>query len=336
MFLALVPSVFAEDSAIDTNVLTWMQRTLDAWEATCREDLHISPNPLPWVIFYDSTHAWHVKPEEKQLPPHRQTKQVLVFAGHRYPIFELNHTKELWVPDREPLDLKARAVTMPYDRDTKAFFVLAVPGLVAKDAGVARSKDLDDFFAGNAIHELVHTRQMIQLLPAVRQLRAQYKFPESIDDNLIQNIFGANDEFRKMYEEAGRHMTAALLATDNNARIENARKAVQVIRERQRRFFTGEYEGWGAMEEAWLTMEGAAMWAQFQHALRVAPRGEPWLETISKLSQRTDAWSQMEGLGLFLLIDRLDSAWQPRFFSTSAPPSPLAFLEALLTQYIIR
>jgi hypothetical protein len=201
---------------------------------------------------------------------------------------------------------------------------------VAKDAGVPLSKDLGNFFAGATLHELAHTRQIVHLMSVMSQLRARYSFPESIDDNLIQSTFASNEEFRKMYEAAGRHITAALLATDDSTRRENTRKTLRVIRERQRRFFTGEYEGWDAMEEAWLTLEGTGMWVHFQYARKVAAPGEPWNETIYKFAQRLDAWSQMEGLGLFLLIDRFDSRWQARFFSTSVPPSPLAFLEDAL------
>lgn len=330
MLTALVPTVFADETAVDTAVVNWMQSTLAAWEDTCRKDLRISPDPLPWIIFYDSTRAWHVSPDRKRMPPHRKTRQALRFAGRRYPIFDITHTHELWVPGRNALTLKARAAAMPYDHDSKVFFVLAVPGLVAKEAGVPLSKDLSEFFAGTALHELTHTRHMLQLMPAINQLQARYKFPASIDDNLIEGSFAMNAEFRSMYQEAGRKMSAALTATDHAVMRENARKALQLVRQRQQRFFTGEYEGWGAMEEIWLTLEGAAMWVQFQFARKMAPPGEPWLNTISKLAQRADAWSQMEGLGLFLLMDRFDTSWPARFFSQSVPPSPLAFLETVL------
>src|SRR3712207_2979838 len=103
--------------------LAWMQSTLAAWEVACRQDLHIAPDPLPWIIFYDDTHSWHIRPDKRLLPLHRRTNYSLRFAGRRYAICEVAHRSGLWIPGRPPLNLKARAVTMPYDGDRKAFFV---------------------------------------------------------------------------------------------------------------------------------------------------------------------------------------------------------------------
>jgi hypothetical protein len=77
-------------------------------------------------------------------------------------------------------------------------------------------------------------------------------------------------------------------------------------------------------------MEGTAMLVQFQHARRTAS-GQPWQRTLHVLAQRTDSWSQSEGLGLFLVIDRLNPKWPARFFSNATPPpSALGVLEDLL------
>ena len=72
------------------------------------------------------------------------------------------------------------------------------------------------------------------------------------------------------------------------------------------------------------------MWEQYKTALRLAPAGQAWPDTLRKLSERTDAWSQSEGLGLFLLIDRFCPGWQARFFG-GVLPSPIQVLgQALL------
>lgn len=328
--LAFALAMSAAEPGIDKSVLTWMQGTLDSWEAMCRQELHIPPDPLSWIIFYDSTHAWHVRPEEKLLPPHRRTRERLRFAGRRYPVFEVKHAGTLWVPGRPPLDLKPRSAAMPYNGDSKVFFVLAMPGLVAKASGIAVSQEVNDFFAGVALHEITHTRHVVQATAALKQLRGRYKMPESLDDNIIQTTFASNVEFRKMYEEAGRQIFAAFSASDDLTAREKARGALNVIRERQRRFFIGEYEGWKGMEETFLALEGAAMWVQAKHAIKVAPPNQSPQEALGRLVQRADSWSQMEGLGLFLLIDRFHPKWPTRYFSKSGAPSPLDFLEEVL------
>ena len=83
------------------------------------------------------------------------------------------------------------------------------------------------------------------------------------------------------------------------------------------------------MEDVFLALEGPGMWVQFQSAVRTAPQGQSRLDTLAQLAQRTDAWSQSEGLGLFLLIDRLSPGWQSKFFG-DAVPSPVETLQQAL------
>ena len=206
---------------------------------------------------------------------------------------------------------------------------MATPDFIAKPVGTELTAELASFFSGAALHELAHTRQLPYLTPVFERLQSRYKFPESIDDTLIQTTFAANEEFRKMSDEAGKHITAAVLATDDGIARDNARKALRVMRARQQRFFSGQYEGWAEMEEAFLTLEGTGMFVQFQHARRAAS-SQAWQQTLGVLMQRTDSWSQTEGLALFLLIDRFDRKWPARFISNAAPPSALGVLEELV------
>jgi hypothetical protein len=52
---------------------------------------------------------------------------------------------------------------------------------------------------------------------------------------------------------------------------------------------------------------------------------EQVMQTAMALAARADAWSQLEGLGRFLLIDRLAPGWQARFLAPDFP-SPFAVL----------
>jgi hypothetical protein len=61
-----------------------------------------------------------------------------------------------------------------------------------------------------------------------------------------------------------------------------------------------------------------------------AQPGESWRQTAGVLFTRGDAWSQMEGLALFLLIDRLVPDWQARFLAP-AFPSPVAVLREVVS-----
>jgi hypothetical protein len=150
-----------------------------------------------------------------------------------------------------------------------------------------------------------------------------------LDDNIIQTAFETNDEFRRMYNEEVKHFWAAVLAGDSEHARAKVAEGLGILERRRELFFTGEYQGWSEMEDVFFALEGSAMWVQFRTALRLAPKGQPWLDTLTILGQRTDAWSQSEGLGLFLLIDRFSPGWQAKFFGQLVPSPVTTLREAL-------
>src|SRR2546426_6242281 len=69
--LTKTPEVQAAEPELDQQTLAWIQDVLDNWERACRRDLHVSAEPLPWIIFYDDIQALHLNPDERLLPPHK-------------------------------------------------------------------------------------------------------------------------------------------------------------------------------------------------------------------------------------------------------------------------
>lgn len=317
--------------------LAWMQATLDSWETNCRRDLRITVEPLPWVIFYDESRAWHLKAEKRLLPSYEASSHSLRFAGRNYPLIRVARKgNELWVPGRDPIAVdpaKPQAVAMLYDEERKPFFIIPLPDLFHRLAGPDHASNLDELFLGEAAHELTHTRHLVYAMPQIKRLRARYKLPESFDDNIIQQEFGTNDEYKRLYDEERKHLTNAILARDLDECRRAVEKALSVIRKRKERFFVGDRAGYSDLEDIFLAMEGLAMWVQYRTARARAPAGEEWLKTLITLSERHEAWSQEEGLGLFLLIDRLAPGWQTRFLSPHFP-SPFAVLSEAIRKSV--
>jgi hypothetical protein len=54
-------------------------------------------------------------------------------------------------------------------------------------------------------------------------------------------------------------------------------------------------------------------------ALDHAPRRQDWKQTLISLAPFYGLWSQEEGMGLFLLIDRLAPEWKAQYFGTELP-----------------
>jgi hypothetical protein len=321
--------VQAAEPELDQQTLAWIQEVLDNWERACRRDLHVSAEPLPWIIFYDDTQAWHLKPDERMLPPHKESSVSLRFAGRTYALIQVAHQGDrLWTPGREAIKIdlaKPRSAAMPYDNDQKSFFIAPLPALYHRLARADQASNLDELFLGLTAHELTHTRHLVYGAQQIKRLRARYKLPESLDDNIIEQEFGANDEYKRLYDEERKLMMSAIMAVDLADRRRKVEQVLASARKRKERFFVGDKGGYSDLEDIFLAMEGMAMWVQYRTARERAPAGEDWLKTLIKLSEQTGAWSQEEGLGLFLMIDRLVPDWQKRFLAPDFP-SPFAVL----------
>lgn len=338
LLLACVVPAAATDAAqrtLDQPTLVWIQSVLNNWEAVCRRELRIAAEPLPWIIFYDEHSAWHLQSEKRWLPPHEVSPHSLRFMGDTYPLIRVAHQGgRLWVPDRGPLPVdvaKPQVAAMPYDDERKSFFVAPLPGLFHKLAGPDQARNLDDLFLGTAAHELTHTRHYAYAMPQITRLRLRYKLPESFDDNIIQQEFGVNDEYKAVYDAERKLLTRAILARDLDDCRQAVGEALLVSQKRKDRFFVGDKQGYSSLEDIFLAMEGLAMWVQYRTARERAPSGEEWLKTLITLSERTDAWSQEHGLGLFLLMDRLVPGWQARFLAPDFP-SPFTVLREAIAR----
>ena len=307
--------------------LAWMQTALDRWDAACRNYLNIAPPPLPWIIFFDDRYAWHLNPDPSLLAKHKPLRASVKFNGRTYRLTQVEHPGgRLWVPDRDPLPLKPGGAAMPYgDGDRKVFYELAAPSLWQKESGSPPSRDLNEMVLGFAMHELTHTLQLGDVAPRIEAMRSHPTFPESVNDNLIENTFGNHLEFKSMWNQEWDQIQKGVLAENLQVTRQAVAELLAISDRRKSRFFVGQHQDWSELEDIFLVMEGLGMWVHYRMARDHAPPGEDWLRTLAMLTSRTDSWSQIEGLGLLLLIDRLSPGWQARFLAPGFP-SPFAVL----------
>lgn len=308
----------------------WMQMALNRWEEVCRRHLRLPVEPLPWVIFYDDNDAWHLCAEKPLLPAHEASTATLKFAGKSYELLRVPHKNGLWVPGRDDvLPLKPELSAMLYDNETKPFCIIPLPALFHKLEAADQAAALDELFLGMATHELTHTRQLLFVMEQIHRLQKRYTLPEHLNDNLLEDTFGQNKEYAQVFNQEMDALGDALFAKTLPECKRELARAFALIQQRQARYLTGDKKPYALLDEIFLALEGAAMWAQFQMARDHAPAGEDMKTTLMNLAQRTNAWSQVEGLALFLLIDRLVPDWRARYFAPN-PPSPFAVLRAVL------
>lgn len=163
------------------------------------------------------------------------------------------------------------------------------------------------------VHELTHTfhRNFHARLDILERELSEVK---EFNDDIIQNTFAANPDFRRMYESEHALLYQAVYEADPGKKRKLAKKALETIRKRRAKFYTGQNKVYSEIEDIFLTMEGAANWAAFRSAMI---DGLSVLDAMKLIRRSGKYWSQDEGIALFLVIDSLSPDWQKRAFGTS-------------------
>lgn len=298
--------------------MVWIQKVLDNWDVLCRTELLNRVDSLPWIIFYDSSAAWHLNAGKNMLPFPGQALAKVSFAGTEYPLVRVAHSGDIWVPGRPAIPLSSSAsATMPYSNNSKTFFIAPLPSQFHRFAPADQSAYLDFLYLGINIHELTHTLQLPYVLPQLLAIEKKGNM-QSLDDNTVEKTFSDNERYKELYYSENKHLWNAVFANDRDSCISSMEKAFQLMEVRKQQFFSKEYRELGLADEIFLSLEGSAMWAQYRIMLKNAPDPKP-KELLMWLVQQGPSWAQERGLVLFLLIDRFDPEWKPKFFGNRLP-----------------
>jgi hypothetical protein len=175
--------------------------------------------------------------------------------------------------------------------------------------GVQSALGLETLMDGVLLHEMAHTRQFAAVARHLEHL------PDDISDDSLQEAFSKNADYVRDYEtERDLLYAAAHAATDREAR-DLAAQALEHLRQRRDRWFTGENAKWREIDDVFLTMEGVGQWV-IDWWWSTSPEGLKLDRAVAEREVRRNRkwWTQDEGLALFLVIDRLLPDWQSRAF----------------------
>ena len=280
----------------------WLDRALANWRVAERRLLRLAPSPLPRIIAVDARCIWTGTPARDGridwvATPH-DGKSVALPGGNTAPLGPISHA----APDADGVGT--------------GYFAMSLPS-VWRAAGVSSGLGLERLMDGVMLHELMHTRQFYFANPRLAELGRQYGFGDDISDDSLQERFKDDPAYVAAWEaETDLLYAAAAAPTDAQAR-RLAKQALAVMRARQARWFTGKDAQWQPLDDVFLTMEGLGQWLAY--AWYVSPRGGgiDRATALREVRRKRNQWSQDEGLGLFLVIDRLVPGWQRDVFAAN-------------------
>ena len=302
--------------------IAWLQRALDGWDRLSRQFLRIDPSPLPWIVLFDASCVWHLSPGASPDPDALSVTTTLSFGGSPVPVRARSHKGTVLLPSGTPIAVEMKASTSLYRNGHDAFFVMAMPSVwqTKEVSAPTRAEYLQGVFS----HEMTHTRLLVAINRRVRELARRNDLVYPINDDVIQAEFRKTPGFEAAFTRERDQFYRAALAPDPGKRRDIAAKALEMVKHRHARFFTGPTAAYAELESLFLTMEGVGQWAAYWLAQTGAGGNDA--EALRLVRDNKKYWSQDEGLALFLLIDAIAPDWQPRVFS-AAPASPFALLE---------
>lgn len=281
----------------------WVDRALEAWRFASREIAGIAPVSAFEGVFFSADCVL------------RSGNALGSATAEGVTWTATPHSGSIPLPDGSEMPV---SVTSYVSGNKGApYFVMSTPS-VWEAAGVGQGAALETSMVAVLLHEASHVAQIGPYGARLGALIDRNQLPDSFNDNAVQERFKDNEEFAaSVKKETELFIDAATTPDDAEART-LARKALQLVRERQARWMTGDDAYLAEAEDLWLTFEGSGQWLGYQW--QVHPRGGAQAppELIARATNGRQ-WSQTEGFAVVMALDRIAGpGWKKHAFGDGA------------------
>ena len=290
----------------------WITRWFEAWDLASREIMHLPDAPTPNMIFFDSTCVYTTA---KMTVPGVKPVAGPALRGKKLQWYAAAHHDSLTMPNGAH---RAVALMSFADSDKKSgpYFVMAAPSYWEKRVGA------DPFaYTGVFLHEFAHTRQIHGMAAVIGPIDKTWKdkYKEELDDDVVQRHFEQDSVYVAAYlAERDLLYRAASAGTIDESRG-LAQQALDMMRSRHARWFTGDKAVFATLDDTFLSLEGSAQWTASAWLAHPKGGGIEGDKAAAKMRGKGRWWSQDEGLGLFLAVNRLWSDWPAPVFGDHSP-----------------
>jgi len=269
----------------------WLDGAVAAWRFTSRQLLHATLPTDIHAIFFDS--------ECTVSSTTAMTGGVNEWIGRR-------HGAQVQLPNGMAVPVAPTSFTSSSDKGT--YFVMALPSVWSGKVNAGRMT-LGPFVIAVMMHEASHVAQQDTYGARMSRLSQRWHLPDSFGDDSIQARFQNNRAFADSIARETHLLFDAAAASDRAKARKLAREARRLIRARQRKWYPAKERYLAPAEDIWLTMEGSGQWAGYRW-LTDGQSGVPRDIAYAGFARRGDKWTQLEGLALFLAVERLSGdAW---------------------------
>jgi hypothetical protein len=281
---------------------SWLSRAIGQWQLVGQRALELEPAPLPLLILFDTRCVYHVT------------------VAANWGVTAGRHGGRIDLPNGRSIPPMGIGITSPGAHDSSVFLALALPDAWHADPRYGTTNESraswEEYLITAFSHEMTHARMLPAMLPRLRAIEAAI-YPDSLEDNLVQNRFGTTPAFAHSVVRETQLFARAVMSRSREGRIEHVRAALALMRERRTRYFVGELAAWGDAEQVFLDLEGVAQWTALHVTSRAVtlPTGDQLDRTLQRFRSSREFWSEDEGLLMILALESLVPDWQRRLMA---------------------
>jgi hypothetical protein len=227
------------------------------------------------------------------------------------------HNDLLTLPDKSvvPINLMSFAAEIPNDSN-KSFFVMPLPSFWLNSGVTSKELGTENLITGVFIHEFSHSQQMQNFGKKITEFEKSNDFGIEFNDDIVQNIFEKDSAYLKGYKDE----IDLLFGSIRNATIDknSAKEGLTLLKQRQEKYFQGNYKNLKQIDDFFLTMEGLGQYSMYLWLIN--PNGGNIKKEIAIQGVKRGGkwWSQDEGFALFLILDKLNNPknWAKNMFGS--------------------
>jgi hypothetical protein len=295
---------------------TWTAGALASWDRLDRERLRIARPTTPVITLFDADCTYTLMPDR------RGDFRV---GARRYRTSGSAHDGQVGLPDGGAVPAGKLAFASPMS-DGRMFFIMALPSVWRADASELR--DWRRLSMVVFMHEFAHSQQAAGLGARIDSLLAR-GLPEDSDDDVTQDRFGGQPDYLAAYEAERDLFYEAAAASDRDAARDVLALAARRMGDRRARWFRGADAIYAEADDVFLTLEGTGNWAAWTWLTDEEGGRLSSADATEFIRGGRKQWSQDEGLGIMLALDRLTPDWPALAFSPSGATADQLIARAL-------
>lgn len=312
LLLAQTASAQNDETKRDLAFLQGTKNWFAAWQLVSSEVFKINKVKPVEFVFFDDQYVYSTS--AITIP------KGLAVKGNNLMNLKLTwrkslHHDTLTLPDRTkvPVGLMSFASEV----NGNAFFVM--PLLSFWQHNEIKSKELgtEKLVTGVFLHEFSHSQQMENFGKKISSYENTTHFEAPFSDDIVQHLFGKNEAYISLYKQEVSFLYSSVKDEKLNQELVN--RALETLQNRQQTFFRDKLIALREIDRFFLTMEGLGQYTMYLWLIHPKGGNVTASNAVAGVRRGSKWWSQDEGFGLFLVLDRLTipSVWAKGLFGDS-------------------